>query len=251
MLFENRPAKINPISHVMMFLSLLILAAYCVFGGISGNFSGETLILLLILAIPMHCFTHLIFWGMAKSGDFSMLAGYDSNMKYDTEGMKRYIAGLDFLLGLETVSYLFIIAATALIFPGTGIQPVLLLGYIISFVAGIFFMGYKFGDRIYLDPNDAKKAKRGLPSSAIMMGVLLFAVVAFGVLFELKGYENNDVSVFPMLGMMFVSIGFSLCGYLAESARLKKNEEEKPLFGKAFIICNIFAVAAILAMALL
>ena len=83
------------------------------------------------------------------------------------------------------------------------------------------------------------------------MGVLLFAVVAFGVLFELKGYENNDSSVFPMLGMMFVSIGLSLGGYLAESARIKKTDDEKPLFGKAFVICNIFAVAAISAMALL
>ena len=246
------PKKINYApGHILAFLSLLILTAYCVIGGISGNFSGGTLILLLILAVPMHCFTHLIFWGMVKSGDFSMLAGYDSNTKYDTEGMKRYVAGLDFLLGFETVSYLFIMAATALIIPETGIQPILLLGYIISFIAGIFFMGYKFGDRIYLDPNDAKKAKRGLPASAIMVAVLILAVIAFVVLFELKGYENNDASVFPMLGMMFVSIGFSLGGYLAESARIKKTNEEKPLFGKAFVICNIFAVAAISAMALL
>ena len=246
------PKKINYApGHILAFLSLLILTAYCVFGGISGNFSGGTLILLLILAVPMHCFTHLIFWGMVKSGDFSMLAGYDSNTKYDTEGMKRYVAGLDFLLGFETVSYLFIIAATALIIPETGIQPILLLGYIISFVAGIFFMGYKFGDRIYLDPNDAKKAKRGLPASAIMVAVLILAVIAFVVLFELKGYENNDASVFPMLGMMFVSIGLSLGGYLAESARIKKNNEEKPLFGKAFVICNILAITAALLMIVL
>lgn len=249
---NGNPKKINYApGHILVFLSLLILTAYCVIGGISGNFSGGTLILLLILAVPMHCFTHLIFWGMVKSGDFSMLAGYDSNTKYDTEGMKRYVAGLDFLLGFETVSYLFIIAATALIIPETGIQPILLLGYIISFIAGIFFMGYKFGDRIYLDPNDAKKAKRGLPASAIMVAVLILAVIAFVVLFELKGYENNDASVFPMLGMMFASIGLSLGGYLAESARIKKTDEEKPFFGKAFVICNIFAVAAISAMALL
>ena len=246
------PKKINYApGHILAFLSLLILAAYCVFGGISGNFSGGTLILLLILAIPMHCFTHLIFWGMVKSGDFSMLAGYDSNTKYDTEGMKRYVAGLDFLLGFETVSYLFIMAATALIIPGTWIQPILLLGYIISFVAGIFFMGYKFGGRIYLDPNDAKKAKRGLPASAIMVAVLILAVIAFVVLFELKGYENNDASVFPMLGMMFASIGLSLGGYIAESARIKKTNEEKPLFGKAFVICNILAITAALLMIVL
>lgn len=251
MLFENRPARIHLLGHVFMFLSLLILASYCVFGGITGNLSGGTLVLLLILAIPMHCFTHLIFWGMVKSGDFSMLAGYDAKVKYDTEGTKRYVVGLDFLLGSVTVSFLLIIAATALFLPETKVLPVLLFGYIISFVAGIFFMNYKFGEQIYIDPNDAKKAKRGLPSSAIFMVVLLLAVIVFGVLFELNGYENNDASVFPMLGMMFVSIGLSLGGYLAESARLKKTDEEKPLFGKAFIICSILTAVAIAAMALL
>ena len=65
------------------------------------------LILIIILAIPMHCFTHLMFWGMVKSGEFSMLAGYDSEIKYDTENLKRYVSGLDFMLGLETASYLF------------------------------------------------------------------------------------------------------------------------------------------------
>ena len=251
MLSENRPAKIHPVSHVFMLLSLLILASYCVFGGISGNFRGGTLVLLLILAIPMHCFTHLIFWGMVKSGDFSMLAGYDSSVKYDTEGMKKYLAALDFLLGFESTSYLFLITSISLILPEFEIIPILLFGYIISFVAGIFFMNYKFGDQIYLDPNDAKKAKRGLPSSAIMVAVLILAVVVFGILFELKGYENNDVSVFPMLGMMFVSIGFSLGGYLAESSRLMKTDEEKPLFGKAFTVCNILAILSAAVMSFL
>ena len=70
-------------------------------------------------------------------------------------------------------------------------------------------------------------------------------------MFELKGYENNNVSVFPMLGMMFVSIGFALGGYLAESKRIKKEEDPKPFFGKPFVICNIFAFIAIIAMVFL
>lgn len=248
----EKPKKINyAMGHILCLLSVLILAAYCVIGGITGNFDGEILILLIILAIPMHCFTHLMFWGMAKSGEFSMLAGYDPSIKYDTENMKRYIAGLDFMLGFETVSYLFLIAATALIVPEFEIYGVLLVGYIISFVAGIFFMGYKFGDKIYSDPADAKKARRGLPSSVILVVVILLSVFGFMLFFELKGYENNTARPFPMLGMMFVSIGFALGGYLAESRRLKKEEEPKPFFGKPFIICNVIAVAAILAMAIL
>ncbi len=248
----GRPkTKIHPGGHILAVLSIAAVIAYCVIGGITGNFDGELLILLIILAVPMHFFTHLIFWGMVKSGEFSFLAGYDPNVKYDTENMKRYLAGLDFMLGFETTSYLFIMSATALIVPEFEIYGILLVGYIISFIAGIFFMGYKFGDKIYLDPADAKRAKRGFPASAILVAMILVSVIAFVVFFELKGYENNDASVFPMLGIMFASTGLSLGGYLSESARLKKEEDPKPLFGKAFIICNVLAVISILLMAVI
>ncbi len=249
---SEKPKKINyKPGHILALISLLILTAYCVIGGVTGNFNGEVLIVLIILAIPMHCFTHLIFWGMAKSGEFSILAGYDSSIKYDTEAMKRYVVGLDFMTGFETVSYLLLMTATSLIVPEAETYGILLIMYIISFVAGIFFVGFKFGDKIYSDPADAKKARRSLPASVILVVVMLVSIFGFMLFFELKDYENNDASVFPMLGMMFVSIGFSLGGYLAESARLKKEEDPKPFFGKPFIICNILAVAAIVLMVFL
>ncbi len=254
-LCKNEPKKDKKINyatgHILCLLSVLILTAYCVIGGITGSFNGEILILLIILAVPMHCFTHLMFWGMAKSGEFSFLAGYDDSVKYDTEEMKRYVIALDFMLGFETVSYLFLITATSLILPESEIYGILLIMYIISFVAGIFFVGFKFGDKIYSDPADAKRAKRGLPASIILIAVMLASIFGFMLLFELKNYENNTLKPFPMLGMMFLSVGLALGGYLAESARLKKTEDPKPLFGKPFIICNAAALAAIFTMAIL
>ncbi len=248
----EKPKKINyTAGHILALLSLLILIAYCVIGIVSKNFNGEAFMGMLILAIPMHCFTHLIFWGMAKSGEFSMLAGYDDSVKYDTEMMKRYIVGLDFITGFETVSFLFLMAATSLIVPESETYGILIVMYIISYIAGIFLVGFKFGDKIYSDPKDAKKARRGLPASLILVAMMLAAIFGFMLFFELKGYENNSASVFPMLGMMFVSIGFSLGGYLAESRRLKKEDEPKLFFGKYFIICNVLSFAAILAMAIL
>lgn len=248
---EKPQAKIHPGGHILAGISLLILAAYCVIGGVTRNFNGETLIMLLILAVPIHCFTHLIFWGMVKSGEFFMLAGFDPNIKYNTENMKRYIAGLDFMLGFETASYLFIIAVTALVVPQFDFAVVFIFGYVISFVAGIFFMGYKYGDKIYCDPNDAKKAKRGLPSSIILLVMIFVSVGAFIFFFELKEYKNNTIEPFPMIGTMFASVGFALAAYLCESKRLKNTDEHGPLFGKQFIVLNLCAVFALVLMAFL
>ncbi len=250
--FSEKPKKISYApGHILALFSLLVLIAYCVIGIVTENFDGEAFIGMLILAIPMHCFTHLVFWGMAKSGEFSMLAGYDDSIKYDTEMMKRYVVGLDFMTGFETVSYLFLMAATSLIVPEQELYGILIVAYIISFVAGIFFIGFKYGDKIYSDPADAKKARRSLPASVILIVIMLIAIFGFMLFFELKGCENNSAESFPMLGMMFVSIGFSLGGYLAESRRLKKEEDPKPFFGKPFMICNVIAVAAIIVMAIL
>ena len=245
---KEQKAKIHPAGHILALLAPVMVAAYCIIGGISGNFSGELLILFLILAFPMDLFLHLIFWGMVKSGDFSMLAGYDSSIKYDTEGMKRYLAGLDFMLGFETASYLFLMISAALIVPEFEINVFLIFGYIISFIAGIFFMGYKFGDKIYLDPKDVEKAKCFLPSSAVMMAIIVVSVAAFIMAFELKGMENNTVPALGMCGLMFLSMGFALAGYLFEQRRLKKTEDGAPLFGKAFIVLNIAAIAVIILM---
>lgn len=247
-LCQNEVKKEKPLDysagHILALVSVLIVAAYCTAGALMKTFDGEVLIALIVLALPMHCFTHLIFWGMAKSGEFSMLAGYDPNVKYNTEAMKKYVVGLDLMLGYETVSYLFIISLVSLFAPELEAYGILIVGYIISFVAGIFFVGLKYGEKIYADPNDAKKARRGLPSSVILVVMMLVSVFGFMLFFELKGYENNDVSVFPMLGMMFVSIGFALGGYFAESGRLKKADEHGPFFGKAFIVLNVLAVLA-------
>ena len=54
-----------------------------------------------------------------------------------------------------------------------------------------------------------------------------------------------------MLGMMFVSIGLSLGGYLAEEKRLKKADEHAPFFGKPFIVLNALALLSMALMALL
>ena len=244
-------AKIHAGGHILTAVSLLIVAAYCVIGGAAGTFRTGTLVLLLIMAVPMQALLHLVFCNMVKSGEFSMLAGYDSNVKYDTEALKRYIAGLDFLLGFETVSYLFMLVSVSLIAPQLKIIPVLLFGYIISFITGIFFMGYKFGDRIYADPEDAKKAKRGMPSVVILMGVILLSVIAFIVFFEIKGYQNNSAESFPLLVMMFLSIILTLTGYFNESKRLKKADEHAPLFGKTFIVLNVLALGAMVLMAVI
>lgn len=249
---KAKPKNINYVpGHILALFSLMIITAYLAIGIAAENFDGEAFMGMIILAIPMHCFTHLIFWGMAKSGEFSMLAGYDDSIEYNKEEMKRYIVGLDFMTGFETVSYLFIMAITSLIVPEFEIYGLLIVMYIISYIAGIFFMGYKSGDKIYADPADAKRARRGLPSSIILIVMMLLAIFGFMLLFELKEYKNNTLEPFPMLGMMFVSVGFALGGYLAESRRLKKADEHAPFFGKAFIVLNVLAFLCMVLMAVI
>ena len=96
----------------------------------------------------------------------------------------------------------------------------------------------------------AAKSKRAFPASAVLVGMITFSAVSFIAVFELRGMENNSAEVFPAMGMMFLSIIFTLGAYISESRRLKNAEEKTPLFGKAFIVLNLLALAALVLMAI-
>lgn len=249
---ENKPetSKAKPFvyGNILALISALIVIFYCIASALLKSFSGEILIMLSVIAFPMHIFLHFAFYAMLKNGDFSMLAGFDPDIRYNMDGIKPFLMGLDFFIGVASVSYLFLIAVTALIIPKSFISVLLLIGYVFSYIFGIIYMNFRFSDRLYLDPSDRIKGKRSLFSSMVFILVILISVGALVAAFYIKDIENNSIETLPYLGFTFLSLGFSSFGYFTESKRLKKFLDPKPFFGKAFITFNILAIFAAAAM---
>lgn len=244
---ENPAPRINPL---VAAAPPLIFVIYLIYAIASGSLEAGASIYLFVVCFPMSLFVQLFFGAAIKTGDFSMLAGFDSSAEYSVPEVKRYLAGLSYFIGLTTTFSAALMALTLTILGG-GFLPLQFFLYIISYVAGIMLMGYRWSDRLFKNPKDAARSKRAFPSAVVLVGMIILSVAAFIAVLELRGMENNSAEVFPAMGMMFLSIIFTLAAYILESRRLKGTEEKTPLFGKAFIVLNLLAFVALVLMAII
>lgn len=240
--------KINPL---VAAAPPLIFVFYLIYAVASGSLEAGALICLFVVCFPMSLFVQLFFSAAIKTGDFSMLAGFDSSVEYNVPEVKRYLAGLSYFIGIITIfSAALMVLILIMLGNETFLLPVQLFSYVFSYIAGILLMGYRYSDRLFKNPKDAAKSKRAFPAAAVLVGMITFSAVSFIAVLELRGMENNSAEVFPAMGMMFLSIIFTLAAYILESRRLKDTEEKTPLFGKAFIVLNLLALAALVLMAI-
>lgn len=240
--------KINPL---VAAAPPLIFVFYLIYAVASGSLEAGALICLFVICFPMSLFVQLFFSAAIKTGDFSMLAGFDSSVEYNVPEVKRYLAGLSYFIGIITIFSAALMALTSAILHSEAFLPVQLFLYVFSYIAGILLMGYRWSDRLFKNPKDAARSKRAFPSAVVLVGMIILSVAAFIAVLELRGMENNSAEVFPAMGMMFLSIIFTLAAYILESRRLKDTEEKTPLFGKAFIVLNLLALAALVLMAII
>ena len=240
--------KINPL---VAAAPPLIFVFYLIYAVASGSLEAGALICLFVVCFPMSLFVQLFFSAAIKTGDFSMLAGFDSSAEYNVPEVKRYLVGLSYFIGIITIfSAALMVLILIMLGNETFLLPVQLFLYVFSYIAGILLMGYRYSDRLFKNPEDAAKSKRAFPAAAVLVGMIIFSAVSFIAVFELLGMGNNSEEVFPAMGMMFLSIIFTLGAYILESRRLKGTEEKTPLFGKAFIVLNLLALAALVLMAI-
>lgn len=240
--------KINPL---VAAAPPLIFVFYLIYAVASGSLEAGALICLFVVCFPMSLFVQLFFSAAIKTGDFSMLAGFDSSVEYDVPEVKRYLVGLSYFIGIITIfSAALMVLILIMLGNETFLLPVQLFLYVFSYISGILLMGYRYSDRLFKNPKDAAKSKRAFPAAAVLVGMIIFSTASFIAVLELRGMENNSAEVFPAMGMMFLSIIFTLGAYILESRRLKDTEEKTPLFGKAFIVLNLLALAALVLMAI-
>lgn len=245
---EKRPEpKLNPF---LAAIPPLVFIIYIIISAAAKTVEAGTVICLFVICFPMNLAVPLFFGNAIKTGDFSLIAGFDPETEYNYPEVKRYLVALGWFLNIITVFHSAMIALTALIIGGN-FTPFLLMGYIVSYIAAVLFMGYKYGDRLYANPKDAERTKRGFPSAVALVVMIFLSVGALGAVFEIKEIENNTLPVLEICGMMFLSVGLALAGYLIEQRRLKKSDEHAPLFGKAFTVLNILAVLVLVLMAII
>ncbi len=77
-------------------------------------------------------------------------------------------------------------------------------------------------DKIYLREDDKKRAKRSMPITVIYILLLCVGMGITGMVFEVKGIENNTLSAMKMCGLLLLGIISATIGFLLENNKIKK-----------------------------
>ena len=98
----------------------------------------------------------------------------------------------------------------------------LLVVYVFNFIAGIQMSNYKMIDKIYCREEDRKRAGRGIPVTAVYVLLLCAGIGITGIVFEVKGIENNTLPAIKIGGLLILGIISATTGFFVENSKIKK-----------------------------
>lgn len=94
--------------------------------------------------------------------------------------------------------------------------------YILNFITSIEMSNYKMTDKIYRREDDRKRAKRSIPVTVIYTLILCVGIGMTGIIFEVRGIENNTLAAMKICGLLILGIMSATIGFLFENHKIKK-----------------------------
>lgn len=208
---------------VFIGISALCILGYIIISALTDIFGIETLICMFILCVPIQLFLHIYFSNAIKNNSFSGIAGFDDKIEYNICEVKKLLIQIDLHIGILSTVYIFLLC----VINGINLEMkwfngILIVVYILNFVTSIEMSNYKMINKIYRREEDKKRAKRSIPVTAIYTLILCVGMGITGIVFEVKGIENNTLPAMKICGLLLLGIMSATIGFLFESNKIKK-----------------------------
>ena len=209
-------------------ISVLCVFIYVIHGvRFNSRIGIGVLICMFVLCIPIQLFLHIYFSNAIRNDSFNGIAGYDDKIEYNICEVKKMLVQLNLHIGMMSTVYVFLFCAINSMNLHLGplnewLNGFLIAAYTLNFVAAVEIINYKMIDRIYCREDDKKRAKRGMPITVIYTLLLFAGLGIAGILFKIKGIENNTMPAMKICGMLLLGIMTATTGYYLESKQIKK-----------------------------
>lgn len=206
----------RPIFEIFLGLAVVPAIAACFSGaGFDNIFTIWVLLFCsLVTVIPLAC--------IAKSGDFTMLSGYDKNAEYNTTELRRMLYTICMHISCDTLAWEVILAFCAFGKMGKVVVVTVALAYVMDFLLSILIISKKYESRVYINkPNKpADKAFAGVSVPYIIM------ITAQCIILTLKCAidERHGLAV----AMCFAALIAETAWLLYEFAQNRNNSEYVP-----------------------
>ena len=225
---------------------------YLIIGGITGKLMAELVVGMVIVCVFCQMFVHLYISNSVKSGNFSMLAGYDSKVEYRVEEVKKALIQIDMHNSCSAFGAVLLLGICGFLESGLGefITICVLLSYCLDLTLAICFINYQSIERIMVREKDQKTSKAGYISLCWYLGWVFVWLGATIAKFELESIENNSKESLGYLGWIFLFLLVATTELFYEQRRAKKEVEagRKYKAGKAFWISSLLVAGIMLGM---
>lgn len=224
-------------------ISILCIIAYVINSVISGIFNAGVLICMFIICVPIQLFLYIYFSNAIKNNSFSGIAGFDGKIDYNICEVKKLLVQMNLHIGIVSTVYVFLLCVLNCTNLKLGrldgkLNGLLITVYSLNLITSIEINNYKMIDKIYRRDEDKRRAKRSVPITVIHIILLFIGIGITGIVFEVKGIENNSLAAIKVCGMFLLGIMSATIGLLLEYNQIKKwnpaNTEHK--VNKASII---------------
>ena len=197
-------------------------------GSLLNVFHFGTLICMFVICFPIQLFLHTYFSNAIKNDSFTGIAGFDEKKNYHYDEVKKLLVQMDLHIGMTSSMYVFLMCVLGCCQLGIRwMNALLLVIYIVNFIAIILFHNYKSIEKIYCDEADKKRAKKGIPIIIIYLVQILLGIGITIIVFEKKGIENNTVPAMQVSGLLIGGLLFSSIGFFLENYQINKWSPDK------------------------
>ena len=238
--------SIGKMPWVFIGISVLCILAYIIHSALTDIFNTGIFICMFIICIPIQLFLHIYFSNAVKNNNsFNGIAGFDDRIEYNISEVKKLLAQIDLHIGILSTVYIFLFCViNGVNLKMEWLNGVLFLVYILNFTASIEMNNYKMTDKIYRKEDDRKRAERSIPVTAIYTVILCIGIGLTGIVFEVKGIENNTLPAMKICGLLILGIASATIGFLFENSRIKKWKPANTSYktGKTIIISLFICV---------
>lgn len=215
--------SIGKMPWIFIGISVLCILAYIINSALMDTFSIGLFICMFILCVPTQLFLHIYFSNAVKNNSFSGIAGFDDKINYNICEVKKLLIQIDLHIGILSTVYIFLLC----VINGINLEMkwfngILIVIYLLSFITSIAMNNYKMIDKIYLKEDDKKRAKRSIPITIIYTLLLCVGIGIAGMIFEVKGIENNTLPAMKICGLLLLGIMSATIGFLLENSKIKK-----------------------------
>lgn len=220
---------------------------YLIAGGMTGHLHGELVVEMVIIGIFCQLFLHIFFSSAVKTGNFSMLAGFDSKVEYNRNEVKKVLVQMD--IHIACVSFgVVVLSGISGFLPEKQRQAAsicLLLMYCVEFTVALMMYNYRSIDRTLVQEKDKKMTRAGFISEMWFVGWVFGFVGVTIAKFMLFSIKNNSIEAVGYLGWMFLFLLITMAELFYEQHRVKVEIEKTGAYtpGKLFWTGSIAAAA--------